>query len=114
MARYIKIGVALAAAVLASTLPKTAGIGHAETQDQQFLNLVHSNGVGGQDDTLIAYAHEFCDINDVSIARDGQGRARPLLCSAAPKLTGRRNARLRQLTITDAMQNRRRQLHGQT
>ncbi len=34
---------------------------HADTQDQQFLNLVHSNGVGGQDDSLIAYAHEFCN-----------------------------------------------------
>jgi hypothetical protein len=24
---------------------------------------VHSNGVGGQDDSLIAFAHEFCDTN---------------------------------------------------
>jgi hypothetical protein len=36
---------------------------HADTQDQQFLNLAHSNGVGGQDDSLVAYAHEFCNTN---------------------------------------------------
>jgi Protein of unknown function (DUF732) len=36
---------------------------NADTPDQQFLNLVHSNGVGGQDDSLIAFAHEFCDTN---------------------------------------------------
>ncbi len=29
-------------------------------QDQQFLNLVHANKIPGEDDTLIAYAHEFC------------------------------------------------------
>jgi hypothetical protein len=33
---------------------------HADTPDQQFLNLVHANGIGGQDDTLINFAHEFC------------------------------------------------------
>jgi hypothetical protein len=37
---------------------------HADTQDQPFLNLVHANGVPGQDDSLIAFAHEFCDTND--------------------------------------------------
>lgn len=33
---------------------------YADTPDQQFLNLVRANGIAGQDDTLIAYAHEFC------------------------------------------------------
>ena len=31
------------------------------TPDQQFLELVHSNGVGSDDDTLKRYAHQFCD-----------------------------------------------------
>ena len=50
------IGAAAATAAIGSAAPTA----HADTPDQQFLNLVHSNGVGGQDDTLIAYAHEFC------------------------------------------------------
>jgi hypothetical protein len=56
------------------------GIGpaHADTQDQQFLNLVHSNGVGGQGDSLIAYAHEFCNTDgenmwDTALPLAGQG-----------------------------------------
>lgn len=34
---------------------------HADNPDQQFLNLVHSNNIAAQDDTLIAFAHEYCD-----------------------------------------------------
>ena len=58
-----------AVATLIAAASATAAIGsaapdaHADTPDQQFLNLVHSNGVGGQDDSLIAFAHEFCDTN---------------------------------------------------
>jgi len=29
-------------------------------QDQQFLDLVHSNGIAGQDDSLLAFAQEYC------------------------------------------------------
>jgi hypothetical protein len=56
-----------AVATLIAAAGATAAIGsaapdaHADNPDQQFLNLVHSNGVGGQDDTLIAFAHEFCN-----------------------------------------------------
>ena len=32
-------------------------------QDRQFLDLVHSNGVGGQDASLIAFAQQFCSPN---------------------------------------------------
>lgn len=32
----------------------------ADTLEQQFLGIVRSNGVPGQDDTLINYAHEYC------------------------------------------------------
>jgi hypothetical protein len=53
------IAAASATAVLGLAIPTA----HADAPDQQFLNLVHSNGVGGQDDSLIAFAHEFCDTN---------------------------------------------------
>ena len=66
--RAARIGVAVSAAVFVAL--GAVGISRADpeppppppptAQDQQFLNLVHSNGIGGQDDTLIAYAHEFC------------------------------------------------------
>ena len=29
-------------------------------QDQQFLDQIRANGIPGEDQTLIAYAHEFC------------------------------------------------------
>jgi|GEM_PF-5691741 len=29
-------------------------------QDQQYLDLVHSNGVGGSNELLIDYAHQYC------------------------------------------------------
>jgi hypothetical protein len=35
-------------------------IAHASPQDQQYLDQVHANGIPGQDDSLIAYAQEFC------------------------------------------------------
>ena len=65
------IAVAAAAAAIGSTAPHA----YADTPDQQFLNLVHSNGVGGQDDTLVAFAHQFCDSVYMSSGWDlvGQG-----------------------------------------
>jgi hypothetical protein len=53
----------IAAASAAATIGSVAPAAHADTADQQFLNLVHSNGVGGQDDTLVTFAHEFCGTN---------------------------------------------------
>ncbi|KDF02189.1 hypothetical protein Y900_025465 [Mycolicibacterium aromaticivorans JS19b1 = JCM 16368] len=38
----------------------------ADTTDQQFLDLIHANNVPGQDDSLIAFAHEYCDGNGTS------------------------------------------------
>jgi hypothetical protein len=52
---------ALIVGLLAVPLIAATPLAQADTPDQQFLNLVHANGVGGQDDTLIAYAHEFCN-----------------------------------------------------
>jgi hypothetical protein len=56
-------GLAAVAAAVGIAAATPAPAAHADTPDQQFLNLVHSNGVGGQDDSLIAFAHEFCDTN---------------------------------------------------
>jgi hypothetical protein len=53
----------IAAATATVAIGSLAPAAQADTPDQQFLNLVHSNGVGGQDDSLIAFAHEFCDTN---------------------------------------------------
>lgn len=53
----------IAAAGATAAIGSAASAANAETPDQQFLMLVHSNGVGGQDGSLIAYAHEFCNTN---------------------------------------------------
>jgi hypothetical protein len=63
MKKMINGGLAAVAAAVGIAAAVPAPAAHADTQDQQFLNLVHSNGVGGQDDSLIAFAHEFCDTN---------------------------------------------------
>jgi hypothetical protein len=57
------LGGLAAFAMVAVPVAVGAAPANADTPDQQFLNLVHSNGVGGQDDSLIAFAHEFCDTN---------------------------------------------------
>jgi hypothetical protein len=55
-------GIAATATTLGALLFGAAPA-NADNPDRQFLNLVHSNGVGGQDDSLIAFAHDFCDSN---------------------------------------------------
>jgi hypothetical protein len=50
--------VAVASATAACGL--AAPDAHAEPLDQQFLEMVHKNGVGGDNDTLLKYAREFC------------------------------------------------------
>src|SRR5690349_16262646 len=59
---FLRVAALIAAASAAVTIGSAAPAAFADTPDQQFLNSVHSNGVGGQDDTLIAYGHEYCDI----------------------------------------------------
>ncbi len=60
---FLRVTTLIAAASATATIGSATPAAHADTADQQFLNLVHSNGVGGQDDSLIAFAHEFCDTN---------------------------------------------------
>jgi len=57
---FLRVTTLITAATATAAIGSAAPAAHADAPDQQFLNLVHSNGVGGQDDTLIAYAHEFC------------------------------------------------------
>ena len=30
------------------------------TQDQQYIEIIRSNGIGGQDDVLLTYAQQYC------------------------------------------------------
>lgn len=57
---FLRLATLIAAAAATAATGSAAPAADADTPDQQFLNLVHSNGIRGQDDTLIAYAHEFC------------------------------------------------------
>jgi hypothetical protein len=59
---FLRVATLIAAASATAAIGSAAPDAHADpqTKDQQFLNMVRSNGVGGQDDTLITYAHEFC------------------------------------------------------
>lgn len=59
---FLRRATLIAATTVTALSGLTAPDAHADpqTKDQQFLELVHSNGVRGQDDTLINYAREFC------------------------------------------------------
>jgi Protein of unknown function (DUF732) len=61
---FLRVATLVAAASATVAIGSAAPAAQADTPDQQFLNLVHANGVPGQDDSLIAFAHEFCDTND--------------------------------------------------
>ena len=54
-----RIGLAVAGLCSAMLIGAPAAIADA-AQDQQFLDLVHSNGIAGQDDSLLAFAQEYC------------------------------------------------------
>ena len=52
----------LMSATVAIALTFFAPAANADSaQDQQYLQLVHSNAVGGQDATLLNYAQEYCN-----------------------------------------------------
>jgi len=72
---FSRIAILLAATC---TLVAASPAAIADTPDQQFLNTVRANGIaGGQDDILIAYAHQFCNTGgpywDTAPALMGQG-----------------------------------------
>jgi hypothetical protein len=57
------IAVASATAVSALAAPDA----HADPRDQQFLQMVHKNNIGGVDSTLVDYARQFCDSTGVQL-----------------------------------------------
>jgi hypothetical protein len=58
MFRRVATLIAVASATAASGL--AAPDAHADPRDQQFLDMMQKNGVGGHNDTLLNYAREFC------------------------------------------------------
>jgi hypothetical protein len=59
---FLPVATLIAAASATASIGLAAPDAHADpVLDEQFLKMVHSNGVGGRDDTLIKYALEFCD-----------------------------------------------------
>jgi hypothetical protein len=60
---FIRIATLVTAAVSIAVLGSPPGYADP-AQDQQYLNIVRSNGVsGGQDPALIAFAQQFCSPN---------------------------------------------------
>jgi hypothetical protein len=59
---FLRVATLIAAWSATAAIGSAAPDAHADpqTQDRQFLYMVRSNNVGGQDDTLKKYAHEFC------------------------------------------------------
>jgi hypothetical protein len=59
MFRRVATLIAVASATAASGL--AAPHAHADPlSDKRFLEMVHSIGIEGHDDTLLTYAHQFC------------------------------------------------------
>lgn len=53
---------AFVAASFAAAIFASVPTAHADAaQDQQYLDMIRSNGVGGQDETLLAYARQVCE-----------------------------------------------------
>ena len=67
---------ALVAASLAVAIGSSVPAAHADAaQDQHYINMVHSNGVRGADDLLLAYAQMYCfGPNDWGLVRDLLGQ----------------------------------------
>ena len=61
MFRRVATLLAVASATVAIGLAAPDAHADPQTDDLKFLNIVRSNGVAeGENDTLIAYAHDFC------------------------------------------------------
>ncbi|MDT5411210.1 MAG: hypothetical protein QOG14_3430 [Mycobacterium sp.] len=58
MFRRVATLIAVASATAASGL--AAPDAHADPPDEQFLEVVHNNGIGGDAPTLLVYARQFC------------------------------------------------------
>jgi uncharacterized protein YidB (DUF937 family) len=56
----MKMMLAMAAAVTA--VAATGGVAHADTQDDQFLQTVRSQGINADPAALIGFAHQMCDV----------------------------------------------------
>lgn len=59
MFRRVATLIAVASATAASCL--AAPDARADPRDQQFLQMVHNNGIAGDNGTLLDYARQFCD-----------------------------------------------------
>ena len=57
---FLRVATLIAAASATAAIGSAAPDAHADPNDQQFLDMVHSYGIGGQDETLKSYGHEFC------------------------------------------------------
>ena len=64
---FLRGATLIAATTVTALSGLTAPDAHADpqTQDQQFLKLVQSNGVVADNDTLKKYAHQFCDAEGI-------------------------------------------------
>jgi Protein of unknown function (DUF732) len=54
-----RLAICVALSTVMSTFPAFA---HADSQDDQFLAAVHSQGISGDPVQLIAFAHSMCDV----------------------------------------------------
>lgn len=57
--------IAIASATVVSGLAAPDAHTDPQTQDQQFLDIMASNGVRADNETLKKYAHQFCDAEGI-------------------------------------------------
>jgi uncharacterized protein DUF732 len=58
MFRRVATLIGVASATAATGL--AAADAHADPPDQQFIQMVHNNGIAGDNNTLLDYARQFC------------------------------------------------------
>ena len=56
----MSLGKAIPVAVIAAALGFAPTAAADPAQDQQYIEIIRSNGIGGQDDVLLAYAQQYC------------------------------------------------------